>query len=105
MLSGTREERRRFEAPGRHGANARQERDQPAASAGSGPEPRQILLQVKFAAIDRTALTQIGFNLFSLNDKMIGAITTQQFPAGRFSPLQVQGGESVGGNTATSATC
>ena len=63
------------------------------------PEPRQILLQVKFAAIDRTALTQIGFNLFSLNDKMIGAITTQQFPAGRFSPLQVQGGESVGGNT------
>ncbi len=31
------------------------------------PEPRQILLQVKFASIDRVALTQIGFNLFSSN--------------------------------------
>lgn len=62
------------------------------------PELRQVLLQVKFAAIDRAALTQIGFNLFSLNDKMIGAVSTQQFPAARFSPLQVQGG-AVGGNT------
>src|SRR5436309_417170 len=31
------------------------------------PEPRQILLQVKFASIDRTALQEIGFNLFSRN--------------------------------------
>ena len=31
------------------------------------PEPRQILLQVKFATIDRMALQQIGFNLFSRN--------------------------------------
>ena len=52
------------------------------------PEPRQILLQVKFAAIDRVALTQIGFNLFSLNDKMIGASSTQQFSSPRFSQLQ-----------------
>ena len=36
------------------------------------PDPRQILLQVKFAAVDRVELTQVGFNLFSLNDKMIG---------------------------------
>ena len=53
---------------------------------------RQILLQVKFAAIDRTALTQIGFNLFSTNDKILGGLTTGQFPAARFSPLTVQGG-------------
>jgi pilus assembly protein CpaC len=55
-------------------------------------ELRQILLQVKFAAIDRVALTQIGFNLFSTNDKALGALSTSQFPAARFSPLQVQGG-------------
>ena len=62
------------------------------------PEPRQVLLQVKFAAIDRAALTQIGFNFFSTNDKTLGAVTTGQFPAARFSPLQVQGG-AVSGNT------
>jgi pilus assembly protein CpaC len=52
------------------------------------PEPRQILLAVKFAAIDRVALTQIGFNLFSTNPKMIGAATTEQFASPRFSQLQ-----------------
>lgn len=61
-------------------------------------ELRQILLQVKFAAIDRTALTQIGFNLFSTNTKGIGAVTTGQFPSARFSPIQVQGGD-VNSNT------
>jgi pilus assembly protein CpaC len=59
------------------------------------PEPRQVLLQVTFAAIDRAALTQIGFNLFSTNDKMIGALSTQQFPAARFSPLETQGGSNT----------
>jgi len=66
--------------------------------APPGPEPRQILLQVKFAAIDRTALTQIGFNLFSTNDKFLGATSTGQYPAARLSPLQVQGG-AINGNT------
>jgi pilus assembly protein CpaC len=47
---------------------------------------------VKFAAIDRVALTQIGFNLFSTNDKMIGVTSTQQFQAPRFSQFQVQNG-------------
>ena len=60
------------------------------------PEPRQILLQVKFAAIDRVALTQIGFNLFSTNDKLIGASSTGQFAAPRLSQLQPTGtGQSV----------
>lgn len=54
-------------------------------------EPRQILLQVKFAAIDRTALSQIGFNLFSTNDKFLGALSTQQFTAPRFGQLQTGG--------------
>jgi pilus assembly protein CpaC len=56
------------------------------------PEPRQILLQVKFAAIDRTALSQIGFNLFSRNGTMLGELSTQQFQAPRFSQLQFQDG-------------
>jgi len=50
-------------------------------------EPRQVLLQVKFCAINRVALTQIGFNLFSTNPTMLGAASTQQFPSPRFSPL------------------
>ena len=59
-------------------------------------EPRQILLQVKFAAIDRVALTQIGFNLFSTNPKMIGTTTTEQFTPPRFSQLQPVGnGQTV----------
>jgi pilus assembly protein CpaC len=62
------------------------------------PEPRQILLQVKFAAVDRVALTQIGFNLFSTSDKLIGAVSTQQFPPPRFGQLQSQGG-TVTSNT------
>jgi pilus assembly protein CpaC len=55
-------------------------------------EPRQILLQVKFAAVNRVALSQIGFNLFSTNDKLIGGLGTQQFSSPRFSQLQSQGG-------------
>jgi pilus assembly protein CpaC len=60
------------------------------------PELRQILLQVKFAAIDRVALTTIGFNLFSTNPKMVGAVSTEQFAAPRFSQLTPgTGGQTV----------
>jgi pilus assembly protein CpaC len=52
------------------------------------PEPRQILLQVKFASINRVALQQIGFNLFSRNDKGIGESSSGQFASPRFSQLQ-----------------
>jgi len=58
------------------------------------PEPRQILLQVKFAAIDRVALQQIGFNLFSTNNKLIGAASTEQFTPPRFSQLQPAAGNA-----------
>jgi pilus assembly protein CpaC len=58
------------------------------------PEPRQILLQVKFADIDRVALTQVGFNLFSLNPKFQGATSTQQFTPPKFSQVQTTGGTS-----------
>jgi pilus assembly protein CpaC len=40
----------------------------------------EILLQVRFAEVDRTALTQLGFNIFSTGvGKTIGSISTQQF--------------------------
>jgi len=59
------------------------------------PEPRQIMLAVKFAAIDRVALSQLGFNLFSTNGKMIGVTSTEQFQAPRFSQLQPTGSQTV----------
>lgn len=43
-------------------------------------ETGQISLQVKFAEVDRTALTQYGFNIFSTGAaNTIGTTTTQQF--------------------------
>ncbi len=56
--------------------------------APPAPQPRQILLQVKIADVNRVALSQIGFNLFSTNPKMVGSLTTEQFAAPRFSPIQ-----------------
>ncbi len=54
------------------------------------PEPRQILLQVRFASIDRVGLSELGFNFFSRNDKTLGSLSTQQFPQPRFSQLQFE---------------
>jgi pilus assembly protein CpaC len=56
-------------------------------------DPKQILLEVKFASVDRSALTEIGFNIFSTNAKGIGSLSTQQFQQPRFSQFQIQGGE------------
>ncbi len=39
----------------------------------------QILLKVRFANVDRSATTQLGFNIFSLNQKGIASSTTGQF--------------------------
>jgi pilus assembly protein CpaC len=52
------------------------------------PELRQILLQVKFAALNRVALSQVGFNLFSTNSKLQGVSGTEQFSGPRTSALQ-----------------
>jgi pilus assembly protein CpaC len=56
--------------------------------APPAPEPRQILLQVKFAALNRVALKQIGFNLFSTSNKLQGVSSTEQFSPPRVSALQ-----------------
>ena len=52
----------------------------------------QVMLQVKFASIDRDNLTQLGVNLFSLNNKLVGTATTQQFPFPRIGQLQFSQG-------------
>ncbi|HUS07046.1 MAG TPA: pilus assembly protein N-terminal domain-containing protein [Bryobacteraceae bacterium] len=55
-------------------------------------DPRQILLQVKFASIDRVGLSELGFNYFSTSDKALGSLSSQQFQQPRFSQLQFQEG-------------
>lgn len=57
-------------------------------------DPKQILLQVKFASIDRIALQELGFNLVSTNGKTLGSTSTQQFAPPRFSQLQNQNGDT-----------
>jgi pilus assembly protein CpaC len=52
---------------------------------------QEVLLQVKFVEVDRTALTQFGLNLFSTGaGNTIGTLTTGQF--GGFGPQQIQSG-------------
>jgi pilus assembly protein CpaC len=66
------------------------------------PPMGDILLEVKFAEVDRTALSQLGINLLSLpGAKNIGSITTQQF-----APPQLQNSQTTTttGNTTTQTT-
>jgi pilus assembly protein CpaC len=58
-------------------------------------EPRQIMLSVKFASVDRTALSQLGFNLLSRNGNTIGSTSTQQFTGPLFSQINNGGAPSV----------
>ena len=70
-------------------------------------DKRQVMLQVKFATVDRTTLSQIGANLFSVNNKLLGSSTTQQFQFPRIGQLQFsQGanGQPQLGNESVSVT-
>lgn len=52
------------------------------------PHQKQVMLEVKFAEIDRTAITQFGVNLFSTGlGNTIGQTTTGQF--GSSSPVEI----------------
>lgn len=64
-------------------------------------DPRQILLEVKFADVDRTALSQFGFNLLSRNSTTLGATSTQQYPEPLFTQLGATSGVQ---NTALNLT-
>jgi pilus assembly protein CpaC len=49
---------------------------------------RQVLLEVKFAEVDRTVLSQVGVNMFSTGaGNTIGTTTTGQF--GSFQPVKI----------------
>ena len=62
---------------------------------------RQVLLEVKFAEVDRTALAQLGVNIFSTGaGKTIGTTTTGQF--GGFGPFDIK--DKFGPGTAGSAS-
>ena len=57
--------------------------------------PGEILLEVKFAEVDKTALQELGINILSLpGAKNVGIISTQQF-----SPPQLVSGSGSGGVT------
>lgn len=61
----------------------------------------EVLLEVKFAEVDRTALTQLGINLFSTGAaNTIGTVTTGQFGAMTTSPIS----GTIGGPSPTSVT-
>jgi len=61
------------------------------------PRERQVMLEVKFAEVDRNKITQLGINLFSTGaTNTIGTITTQQF-----SPATIN---SVGGSNIPAVT-
>src|SRR5580765_537307 len=63
---------------------------------------QEVLLQVKFAEVDRTALTQLGINFISTGaGNTIGTVTTGQF--GAFGPQTLTPGQS-GGSTTSPAT-
>jgi pilus assembly protein CpaC len=50
---------------------------------------QEILLEVKFAEVDRTALTQLGANLFSTGvANTVGATTTGQFGGTKFGDIK-----------------
>ena len=64
---------------------------------------QEVLLQVKFAEVDRSALTQLGVNFISTGAaNTIGTITTGQF--GGFGPQTITGGTSTTTNPNGSST-
>ena len=58
------------------------------------PDNRQVMLQVKFATVDRSTLSQFGINFFSVNNRLVGSATTQQFQFPRIGQLQFSQGQN-----------
>jgi pilus assembly protein CpaC len=62
---------------------------------------QEVLLEVKFAEVDRTALTQLGINFISTGAaNTIGTVTTGQY--GAFGPQTLTPGGQTGGTTPAS---
>jgi pilus assembly protein CpaC len=49
-----------------------------------GSESQQVMLQVRFAEVNRRALTELGLSMFVLRDRWAARSTTQQFSAPDF---------------------
>lgn len=47
----------------------------------------EVLLEVKFAEVDRSALTQLGLNVFTTGGNNIGRVTTGQFGSTNVGPI------------------
>jgi pilus assembly protein CpaC len=72
-----------------------------------GAPSNQVLLRVRFAEVDRSAISELGVNLLTspLGIKnTIGRTTTQQFPAPEFSDLTSTKASSDFGSDVTSAS-
>ena len=66
---------------------------------------QQILLEVKFAEVDRTKLQQLGLNIFSTGAaNTLGTITTQQFTPPNLQSNSSSGSGSTGGTISSSLT-
>ena len=64
---------------------------------------QEVLLQVKFAEVDRTALAQMGVNFLSTGaGNNIGTVTTGQF--GGFGPQTLSTTQATSGGTTTTTT-
>ena len=53
-----------------------------------GNQSQQVMLQVRFAEVNRRALQELGFSAFSNRDGFTARSTTQQFPAPDFNEQQ-----------------
>jgi pilus assembly protein CpaC len=49
-----------------------------------GAGSQQVMLQVRFAEVNRTALQQLGASFFQMSNRFVGRTTTQQFSAPDF---------------------
>jgi pilus assembly protein CpaC len=68
-------------------------------------QPGEILLEVKFAELDRSKSNQFGLNILSLpGAKNIGAISTQEFGPPSYSGTVTSGSNTTTTSTATSTT-
>jgi pilus assembly protein CpaC len=64
---------------------------------------QQILLEVKFAEVDRTKLQQLGINFFSTGAaNTIGSVSTQQFSPATLSTNAASGGSTAVTNSSVS---
>ncbi len=62
----------------------------------------EVLLEVKFAEVDRTAMSQLGINVFSTGaGNTLGTVTTGQFGGITVSPITTTTGGSGTGTTTT----